>query len=47
MSLRRIMAPVFVMSLLVSLFAMGFNETLVPWAIARANTIRAEIPLRV
>ena len=42
-SLRRIMAPVFVMSLLVSLSAIAFNETLVPWATARANAIRAEI----
>lgn len=42
-SLRRIMMPVFVLSLLVSLFAIGFNESLVPWATERANAIRAEI----
>lgn len=42
-SLRRIMAPVCVMGLLVSLSAIGFNETLVPWATERANAIRAEI----
>ncbi len=42
-SLRRLMAPVFWMGLLVSLLAIGCNETLVPWATARASAIRARI----
>ncbi|MCS7190125.1 MAG: LptF/LptG family permease, partial [Fimbriimonadales bacterium] len=42
-SLRRMMAPVFWLSLLVSLFAIGFNETLVPWATERAARIRNAI----
>jgi lipopolysaccharide export system permease protein len=42
-SLRRMMAPVFWLSLLVSLAAIGFNETLVPWATARAAEIRKSI----
>ncbi|MCX7924454.1 MAG: LptF/LptG family permease, partial [Fimbriimonadales bacterium] len=42
-SLRRMMAPVFWLSLLVSLAAIGFNETLVPWATERAAQIRASI----
>ncbi len=42
-SIRRLMLPVGVMGLLVSLLAMGFNETVVPWAAARAGAIRARI----
>jgi lipopolysaccharide export system permease protein len=42
-SIRRLMAPVFWMGLLVSLLAIGFNESLVPWATARASAIRARI----
>ncbi|MCS7066532.1 MAG: LptF/LptG family permease, partial [Fimbriimonadales bacterium] len=42
-SIRRLMAPVFWMGLIVSLLAIGFNETLVPWATARASAIRARI----
>jgi lipopolysaccharide export system permease protein len=42
-SLRRMMMPVFWLSLLVSLAAIGFNETLVPWATTRAAEIRKSI----
>jgi len=42
-SLRRILAPVFWLSLGVSLSAIAFNETLVPWATERAARIRASI----
>ena len=42
-SLQRTMAPVFWLSLLVSLAAIGFNETLVPWATRRAAQIRQSI----
>ncbi len=42
-SMLRLMRPVFWLSLFVSLFAIGFNETLVPWATARASAIRTEI----
>ncbi len=42
-SLRRILAPVFWFSLAVSLAAIAFNETLVPWATERAARIRAAI----
>ncbi|MCS7300492.1 MAG: LptF/LptG family permease, partial [Fimbriimonadales bacterium] len=42
-SLRRVLAPVFWLSLLVSLAAIAFNETLVPWATERATRLRASI----
>jgi lipopolysaccharide export system permease protein len=42
-SLRRILVPVFWLGLLVSLSAIAFNETLVPWATERAARIRASI----
>lgn len=42
-SLRRILAPVFWLSLVVSLSAIAFNETLVPWATERAARVRAAI----
>ncbi len=42
-SLRRMMVPVFGLGLLVSLSAIAFNETLVPWATERAARIRATI----
>lgn len=42
-SLRRMMAPVFWLSVLVSLFAIVFNETLVPWATERAAALRRAI----
>ncbi len=42
-SVRRIVLPVFLLSMAVALFAIGFNETLVPWATARASTIRSKI----
>ncbi len=42
-SLRRVLAPVFWLSLVVSLAAIAFNETLVPWATERAAQIRAAI----
>jgi len=46
-SLYRMMMPVFWMGLVVSLLAIGCNETLVPWATARANAIRANILQRL
>ncbi|NUL83225.1 MAG: YjgP/YjgQ family permease [Armatimonadetes bacterium] len=42
-SLRRLAMPVLTMGLAVSLFALLFNETVVPWATAKANSIRSEI----
>lgn len=46
-SVRRIVLPVFSLSLLVTVFAIGFNETLVPWATARASALRSEILKRL
>lgn len=42
-SLRRIVRPVFWLGLGVSLGALLFNETAVPWATTRANFLKAEI----
>jgi len=42
-SIKRIMLPVFWMSLIVSLSALAFNEMAVPWATRRAEYLRTEI----
>lgn len=42
MSLRRLLLPVGLMGLMVSLFTIAFNETVVPYATSRANFLRNE-----
>lgn len=46
-SVKRIMLPVFLMSLIVSLFALAFNEMIVPWSTQRAEYLRTEILKRL